>query len=118
MSYNQFTDILSYKHYHDTFKKNTVDFYIGKESLEPWDKESVIDYCTDNFEHMIRYNDYTHEFEISKIFFIFFECNYRFEFEEKVLDSILRNLCNKYNRKFEEVQKKSAKCVSYGENFN
>ncbi|CAN5776003.1 hypothetical protein BH23THE1_BH23THE1_18020 [soil metagenome] len=120
MLFNQFNENSSYKYFHGSFKRNTIDFHIGKKSLESWDKESVTEYCTNDIDHILRNNDYTHEFIILKKFLKLFECNCQFEFEEKVLDPILRKLCKKHDRKFEEVQKKvfENECISYEENFN
>ena len=51
VSYNQFNNNRSYKHFRKTFRKNTDDFFVGTESLESWDEESITEYCTDNFEN-------------------------------------------------------------------
>ncbi len=120
MSYNQFNNNRSYKHFHGPFRKDTYDYHVGKDRLEPWDKDSLTEDCTDNFEHILRNNDYTHVFQISKGFLKFFECNSQTEFEEEVLIPILRRLCVKYGQDFEQVQKKIVEneCISYEENFN
>jgi hypothetical protein len=110
----------SYKHSHGSFKKNTNDYLVEKNSLEPWDKNSLAEYCTDNLEHMLRNEDYTHVFQILKKFLKFFECNSQKEFEEKVLIPILRKLCVKYRQNLEQVQAKifENECISYEEDFN
>jgi hypothetical protein len=120
MSYNQFNNNRSYKHFHGPFRKDTYDYHVGKDRLEPWNKDSLTADCTDNFEHILRNNDYTHVFQISKGFLKFFECNSQTEFEEEVLIPILRRLCVKYGQDFEQVQKKIVEneCISYEENFN
>lgn len=114
-NYNQFNKDLRYKYYLGSFKKNAIDYHTGKKSLEPWNEESVTKYCTNNINHILSNDDYTHEFIILKKFLILFECNDQSEFEEKVLIPILRKLCIKYEEDFEQVQKKIVEneCVSY-----
>lgn len=109
----------SYKHSHGSFKKNTNDYLIGKNSLEPWDKDSLAEYCTGNFEHMLENEDYAHVFQILKKFLKFFECNSQTEFEEKVLIPILWKSCIKYEQDFDKVQTKifENKCISYEEDL-
>ena len=97
-NYNQLNNDRGYKNYQCSFIKDTIDYHVGKDSLEPWDKNSLTNDCNDNFEHILRNNDYTHVFQISKRFLKFFECNGQTEFEEKVLIPILRKLCIKYGQ--------------------
>ncbi len=119
MTSNPSNNRLSYKHFHGSFKKDTIDYHVGRNSLEPWDKESVIEYCIENVEHIVDNDGYTDVFAISKRFLKFFDCSCQSEFEEKILNPILRKLCVKYEEDFEQVQKKIVEndCVSYEENF-
>ena len=105
-NYNQFNNNLSYKNYHGSFRKDTIDYNVGKDRLEPWDKDSITEYCTDNFEHILENENYMHVFQISKTFLKFFDCGCKSEFEEKVLIPILRKLCVKYEQDFDKVQTK------------
>lgn len=120
MSYNQFNNNRSYKHIHGSFKKNTNDYHVGKNGLEPWDRESFSEYCIHNLEYIVRNNDYSHVVPIRKKFLNLFECICQSEFEDKVLNPILRKLCKLYELEWEEVHKRlyENKCVSYEENFN
>ena len=120
MTRNQYNNSLSYKHYLGSFKKDTIDYHVGKNRLEPWDKDSLIEYCIGNFEYILRNNDYTHVFQIPKRFLKFFQCKDQPEFEEKFLIPILRKLCVKYGQDLEQVQEKifENKCISYEEDFN
>lgn len=120
VTYNPINNSPSYKHFHGSFWKDTNDYHVGKDRLEPWDKYSLTKAWTDNFENILRNNDYTHVFQISKGFLKFFECNSQTEIEENVLIPILRKLCCKYELDFEQVQKKIFEndCISYKEDFN
>jgi hypothetical protein len=120
MSYNQFYNNPSYKHYPGPFKKDTNDYHVGKNGLEPWDKDSLTDYCIGNFEYILRNDDYTHVLIITKKFLKIFDCNYPFEFEENVLKPILRKLCIEYKQDFETVQKRifENESISYKEDIN
>ncbi|WP_458718826.1 AbrB/MazE/SpoVT family DNA-binding domain-containing protein [Candidatus Nitrosocosmicus sp. R] len=119
-NYNQFNNNLSYKNYHGSFRKDTIDYNVGKDRLEPGDKDSLTEYCTDKFKHILENEDYIHVFQIPKTFLKFFDCSCKSEFEEKVLIPILRKLCIKYGLDFEQVQTKifENECISYEEDFN
>jgi hypothetical protein len=120
VSYNQFNNNRSYKHFRKTFRKNTDDFFVGTRSLESWDEESITEYCTNHIENLLKHKDYTSVFQIPKWFLKLFGCSRQTEFEEKVLFPILWKLCVKYGQDLEQVQKKifENECISYKEDFN
>ena len=120
MSFNQSNKEQSYKYYKGTFRRITIDYNNGKNSLGPTDKESLYQYCANHFEYILRNKDDTHVFQIPKRFLKTFDYNSRYEFEENVLDPILKKLCIKYRQDFDKVQRKifENKCISYEEDFN